>query len=70
MCEQQLEREREPRDERRERERERGAGILGFVGPGRLALALGRGKEGGWHRATSRKSERAMPGEQERKADE
>jgi len=50
--------------------RERGADILGSVGPGRLALTVGHGGEGDQRRATSRKSERAMPGERERKVDE
>jgi hypothetical protein len=47
-CEQQLEKERERHDERRKRVcvRER-AGILGSTGPGRLALVVGPGGEGG-----------------------
>jgi hypothetical protein len=50
--------------------RERGNGILGSVVPERLALAVGCGGEGGRCQATSRKSERAMPGERDRKVDE
>ena len=60
-CEQQPEREGERHDERREcvceREKDRGADILASAGPGRLALAVGHGGEGGQRRATRRKSE-------------